>query len=264
MGGEPEILINMYKDVIEEDNPNVKVVLKPNFGGTTFLFNALKTGKIDIYPEFTGTVLQSLTKTQQTIPHQASTAYQLSKKTLLKQDNLSYLAPMQYQNGYGIAVTKATAQKYQLKSISDLAKHPELIAAFDPDFYQQSDGYPGLQKTYGLNFDNVKMMEPSLRYAALKNNQVAVTDAYTTDPQIHSDNLVILEDDQNFFQPYQAAPLMKASFKKQNTAIAKSLEKLSNHVTTVQMQEMNEKVTINHEKVATVAKNYLKKEGLIS
>lgn len=63
MGSEPAILINMYKDLIEKNDPNTKVVLKPNFGGTTFLFKALQTDKIDIYPEFTGTVLQTLVKT---------------------------------------------------------------------------------------------------------------------------------------------------------------------------------------------------------
>lgn len=88
--------------------------------------------------------------------------------------------------------------------MSDLAAiSDQFTGAFDPDFYQQADGYPGLKKTYGLHLKAAKTMEPSLRYEALANGRVDVTDGYTTDPQIKADHLVALKDDKSFFPSYQ-------------------------------------------------------------
>jgi glycine betaine/choline ABC-type transport system substrate-binding protein len=263
LGSEPDILINMYKDLIERDNPHVKVTLKNNFGGTSFLFNALKTGKIDIYPEFTGTVLQGLAKKKVATPHDPAKTYQLAKKLMAEEDQLTYLPPMNYQNGYDLAVTKAFAKKHNIKSLSDLAKvDASLTAAFDPDFANQQDGYPGLKKEYGLNF-KVKTMEPALRYKAIASGKVAVVDGYTTDPQIKQYDLVALKDDKSFFPPYQGAPLLKNSFAQKHPGVVKSLNKLAGKITEAEMQEMNYKVTVKHESASKVARQYLKQHGLL-
>ncbi len=263
MGGEPELLINMYRDLIEADNPNIQVNLKRNFGGTSFLFKALQSKQIDIYPEFTGTILQSLVKEPSGVSHHPQIAYQTAKKDIAKQFQMTLLPPMKYQNGYGLTVQKATADKYQLQTISDLVAHPELSAGFDPDFYQQADGYPGLQKKYGLKFNSVRTMEPSLRYQALANGKLQVTDGYTTDPEIKEYNLVLLEDDLNFFPPYQGAPLMLTSFAKAHPAIVKSLNKLADQITTSEMQNLNYQVTVQHKKASVVAHKFLVAKGLL-
>jgi osmoprotectant transport system permease protein len=263
MGGEPEILINMYKDLIEADHPELKVNVKRNFGGTSFLFKALKSDQIQIYPEFTGTVLQSLVKTDRGVDHDPQTAYQTAKKALANQFRMTYLKPMAYQNGYAMAVTEATAKKYQLKAVADLAAHPELLAGFDPDFYQQPDGYPGLKKAYGLNFKTVRTMEPSLRYEALADGKLGVTDAYTTDPQVKKYRLVLLEDTKKFFPPYQGAPVMMTSFAEKHPGVIKSLNKLAGKITTTQMQEMNYQVTVEHRKAAKVAREFLIKHKIL-
>lgn len=263
LGSEPDILINMYKDLIERDNPHVKVTLKNNFGGTSFLFNALKTGKIDIYPEFTGTVLQGLAKKKVATPHDPAKTYQLAKKLMAEEDQLTYLPAMSYQNGYDLAVTKAFAKKHNIKSLSDLAKvDASLTAAFDPDFANQQDGYLGLKKEYGLNF-KVKTMEPALRYKAIASGKVAVVDGYTTDPQIKQYDLVALKDDKSFFPPYQGAPLLKNSFAQKHPGVVKSLNKLAGKITEAEMQEMNYKVTVKHESASKVARQYLKQHGLL-
>lgn len=263
LGSEPDILINMYKDLIEKDNPHVKVTLKNNFGGTSFLFNALKTGKIDIYPEFTGTVLQGLAKKKVATPHDPAKTYQLAKKLMAEEDQLTYLPPMNYQNGYDLAVKKSFAKKHNIKSLSDLAKlDTSLTAAFDPDFANQQDGYLGLKKEYGLNF-KVKTMEPALRYKAIASGKVDVVDGYTTDPQIKQYDLVALKDDKSFFPPYQGAPLLKTSFAKKHPGVVKSLNKLAGKITESEMQEMNYKVTVKHESASKVARQYLKQHGLL-
>lgn len=263
LGSEPDILINMYKDLIEKDNPHIKVTLKNNFGGTSFLFNALKTGKIDIYPEFTGTVLQGLAKKKLATPHDPAKTYQLAKRLMADEDQLTYLPPMNYQNGYDLAVTQSFAKKHNIKSLSDLAKLGiSLTAAFDPDFANQQDGYLGLKKEYKLNF-KVKTMEPALRYKAIASGKVEVVDGYTTDPQIKQYDLVALKDDKSFFPPYQGAPLMKTAFAKKHPGIVKSLNKLSGKITESEMQEMNYKVTDKHESASKLARQYLKEHGLL-
>src|SRR5699024_11021803 len=93
LGSEPEILINMYKDLIQHDHPNIKVTTKANFGATSFLFKALQSGSIDIYPEFTGTVLESLVTGEKSASHDPVKTYQIAKTALKTQHQMAYLKP---------------------------------------------------------------------------------------------------------------------------------------------------------------------------
>ncbi|WP_125607709.1 ABC transporter permease/substrate-binding protein [Lapidilactobacillus bayanensis] len=265
LGSEPDILINMYRDLIKQDSPRTKVVLKSNFGQTSFLLNALKSDQIDIYPEFTGTVLEGLVKlpTGQTVPHSAAKTYQLSAKLLQQQANLAYLKPMAYNNTYAIIVTKQFARQYDLKSISDLTKIANKInAGFDLEFSDRQDGYKGLQKTYGLTF-KTKTMDPSLRYEAIQRGSVNLIDGYSTDSEIRRYNLVALKDDRQLFPYYQGAPLMRAATAKKYPQVVKSLNKLHGQITDVQMRQMNYEVNVEKKSAATVAKHYLLKHHLL-
>jgi len=264
LGGEPEILMNMYRDLIKQDDPNAKVSLKPNFGGTTFLFQALQKGQIDIYPEFTGTVLEALVKLDKKTPSDPNKTYTLAKEALATKYQLRYLRPMAYQNGYDLAVTKEFSKRYNVTKLSDLARVNAFVkAGFDPDFSNQEDGYLGLKKVYGLDFGKISVMEPALRYQAIANHKVNLVDGYTTDPQIKQYDLVVLEDDRHFFPPYQGAPLMTEKFAKENPQIVASLEKLSGQISASEMQALNYQVTVKHRKASTVARAYLIKTGLL-
>lgn len=264
MGGEPEILINMYKDLVKQESPQTKVQLKPNFGGTSFLFKALQSDQIDVYPEFTGTVLQSLVHSPKKVNSEPQLAYRDAKNALSQKFHMRYLKPMAYQNGYAITVRQSTAKKYHLRTIADLQRvGSQLTGAFDPDFYQQSDGYPGLRKAYHFQLKSVRTMEPSLRYVALADGRVDVTDAYTTDPQIREYHLVVLKDFKQFFPPYQGAPLMTDQFAKTHPQVVRALSRLAGKITTRDMQEMNYQVTVKHRSAAAVAKQYLQQHHLL-
>lgn len=264
LGSEPEILINMYKDLIKQDNPKAQITLKPNFGATTFLYKALKRQDIDIYPEFTGTVLEALVKYDKPTPKSPEKTYQIAKKELSKQENMSFLKPMEYENGYDLAVTKEFSKKYHVTKLSDLQRvSDKVIAGFDPDFSNQADGYLGLKKKYNLDFANVKRMEPSLRYKAIANDRVNLVDGYTTDPQVQQYHLVVLKDDKHFFPPYQGAPLMNESFAKKNPEVVKSLNKLAGKISAEDMQKMNYQVSVKNKKASVVAHDYLVKKGLL-
>ncbi len=264
MGSEPEILINMYKDLIEQDNPHIKVTTKPNFGGTSFLYKALKSGSVDIYPEFTGTVLESLVKTKKSASHNPEATYQLAKSLLKSQENLEYLKPMKYENGYALVVKKSFAKRYNLKTVSDLVRVEDKInAGFDPDFYQLGDGYPGISKAYNLKFGKIQTMESSIRYKAIANGKINLVDGYTTDPQIQEYKLVALKDDKSFFPPYQGAPLVSEKLLTKYPGIRKTLDKLAGKISVTDMQKMNYRVSVKHEKAAKVAHEYLVEHGLL-
>ncbi|MDT7019390.1 ABC transporter permease/substrate-binding protein [Levilactobacillus namurensis] len=264
LGSEPEILMNMYKDLIQADNSQSQVTLKPNFGGTAFVYKALQRQQVDIYPEFTGTVLTSLIKTKQQTPKQAGAIYQLAKRELASQAKMRFLTPMKYENGYDLAVTPEFSRKYHVTKLSDLKRvNDKVHAAFDPDFSNQPDGYLGLQKAYGLDFAKISKMEPSLRYQAIANRRVNLVDGYTTDPQVQQYHLVILKDDRHFFPPYQGAPLMNQSFARDHPDVVKSLNRLGGKITAADMRKMNYQVAVKHQQASTVAHRYLVAHGLL-
>ena len=262
LGPEPEILANMYKILIEE-NTDMTVTVKPNFGKTTFLYEALKKGDIAIYPEFTGTVTESLLKPAPQVGHDPGAVYQAARDGIKRQDDLALLKPMAYQNTYAVAVPKKIAQEYGLKTISDLKKvEGQLKAGFTLEFNDREDGNKGLQKVYGLNLQ-VSTMEPALRYQAIQSGDIQITDAYSTDAELARYDLVVLEDDKQLFPPYQGAPLMKEALLKKHPELEGILNKLSGKITESQMSQMNYQVGLEGKSANQVARDFLVKEGVI-
>ena len=262
LGPEPEILANMYKILIEK-NTDMTVTVKPNFGKTTFLYEALKKGDIAIYPEFTGTVTESLLKPAPQVGHDPGAVYQAARDGIERQDDLALLKPMAYQNTYAVAVPKKIAQEYGLKTISDLKKvEGQLKAGFTLEFNDREDGNKGLQKVYGLHLQ-VSTMEPALRYQAIQSGDIQITDAYSTDAELARYDLVVLEDDKQLFPPYQGAPLMKEALLKKHPELEGILNKLAGKITEKQMSQMNYQVGVEGKSAAQVARDFLVQEGII-
>ena len=262
LGPEPEILANMYKILIEEKT-DMTVTVKPNFGKTTFLYEALKKGDIAIYPEFTGTVTESLLKPTPQVNHDPEAVYQAARDGIKKQDNLALLKPMAYQNTYAVAVPKKISQEYGLKTISDLKKvEGQLKAGFTLEFNDREDGNKGLQKVYGLHLQ-VSTMEPALRYQAIQSGDIQITDAYSTDAELARYDLVVLQDDKQLFPPYQGAPLMKTALLEKHPELEAVLNKLAGKITEKQMSQMNYQVGVEGKSAAQVARDFLVKEGVI-
>ena len=263
LGPEPEILMNMYKILIEE-NSDISVDIKPNFGKTDFLYQALKKGDIDIYPEFTGTITGSLLKPAPELSNDSKKVFEAARDGIKKQDNLVLLKPMAYQNTYAIAVPENIAKEYGLETISDLKKvEDKLKAGFTLEFNDRDDGNRGLKSVYGLNL-NVATMEPALRYSAIQSSDIQIMEVYSTDPEITKYKLKILKDDKHLFPPYQGAPLMKAELLKKYPELEEILNKLSGKITEGQMSKMNYEVGIEGKSAETVARNFLKQHGFIS
>ena len=262
LGPEPEILANMYKILIEE-NTDMTVTVKPNFGKTDFLYRALKKGNIDIYPEFTGTITGTLLQPATKVSNDSEEVYEVARDGIAKQDRLAYLKPMSYQNTYAVAVPKKIAQEYGLKTISDLKKvEGQLKAGFTLEFNDREDGNKGLQSMYGLNL-NVATMEPALRYQAIQSGDIQITDAYSTDAELARYDLQVLEDDKQLFPPYQGAPLMKAELLEKHPELEAVLNKLSGKITESQMSQLNYQVGVEGRSAEEVAREFLVQEGIL-
>ena len=262
LGAEPEILINMYKLLIEQDT-DLNVELKPGFGKTPLVFNALKSGNIDIYPEFTGTVIFEFLK-EEAAGTDSREVYEQARKGLQERFEMELLEPMEYNNTYTLAVPKSVADKHGLRRISDLRDIQKSVkAGFTLEFSDREDGYKGIQKKYGLSFSNLQKMEPKLRYSALSRGDINLVDAYSTDSELKQYHLEVLEDDMRLFPPYQGAPLMKFDTIQKYPDIVPALNKLSGNISDADMRGMNYEVNAGGKKPAQVAEEYLKKKGLL-
>lgn len=262
LGTEPNILIQMYKLLIENQT-DIKVELKENLGKTAFLYQALKSGAIDLYPEFTGTITKTLLKNPPKSSNNARIVYEQAKLGIKREDDLVYLRPMAYQNTYALAVKQDFATKYHLQTISDLQKVSSFaIAGFTLEFSQRADGNKGLQSKYQLNL-KVKTMEPALRYKALERGDIQIIDVYSTDSEIRRYHLKVLQDNRQLFPPYQGAPLMRAETLKKYPALKPVLNQLAGKITTKQMQELNYQVDVLKKSPRQVAQKFLSEQGLL-
>lgn len=262
LGSEPEILINMYKLLIEQET-DLTVTLKPGLGKTSFVFNALKSGSIDIYPEFTGTAISEFLK-EEAINNNQEDVYLQAKEGMQEQFDMVMLSPMSYNNTYALAVSEELAESYQLQKISDLKPIEQKVkAGFTLEFNDREDGYVGIQKRYGIAFTTLATMEPKLRYQAIQSGDINVLDAYSTDSEIRQYKLRVLEDDQALFPPYQGAPLLRKETLTDYPEIGEALNQLADHITDDEMREMNYQVNVEGKLAAEVAKEYLVKIGLL-
>jgi osmoprotectant transport system permease protein len=262
LGSEPEILINMYKLLIEEET-DLNVQLKPGLGKTMFVFNALKSGEIDIYPEFTGTAITTFLKETANSTDRRE-VYEQARKGMMKEFNMVYLKPMSFNNTYALAVPQSFASQNGIETISDLQKvRNQLKPGFTLEFTDREDGYKGLQKVYSLTFPNVKTMEPKLRYQAIERGDVNLIDAYSTDSELRQYDLRVLKDDKNMFPPYQGAPLLRKETLEEHPELKEVLEKISGKITDDEMREMNYKVNVEGVSAKQVAKEFLQEKGLI-
>ncbi len=261
LGSEPAIIINMYKQLIE-DQTDLSVKLEEGLGKTSFLFNALEQDSIDMFLEFTGTALVTYLD-EDAKSNQADEVYKQAKDGMMEKYDMAFLEPMKFNNTYTVSTTKEMAERYDLKEIGDLKKiEDDITAGFTLEFNDRYDGYVGMQDVYNLDL-NVKTMEPGIREKALTKGEVDIIDAYATDSYMVELNLVTLKDPKNLFPPYQGAPLLKEKTLKKYPEIEDVLNQLSGQITDEEMRQMNYEVDYNDKSPHEVAKAFLIKKGLL-
>ena len=262
LGTEPSIITNMYKILIEEDT-DFTVRVRDGLGSTSFVFNALESDEIDGYLEFTGTVLMDIVDSPSEV-YDAEAVFEQAREAISETYDFALLEPMQYNNTYGIAVTREFAEENNLETISDLGSiESQIVAGFTAEFNDREDGYPAIQETYNLSFNEVFTMEQQMRFTAIVSGEINLMEAWATDAALVEYDLVVLEDDRDVFPPYQGAPLFKQEFIDTYPEVEEALNQLAGLITDEEMQEMNYRVQFEDEDPYDVAYDFLSAAGLV-
>lgn len=258
---EQHILTHMISDLVE-DRTDITVDRKLNLGGTQVCFSALQSGDIDLYVDYSGTVYGD-TLNYPPISNMEE-VYSTVKKDMKEKYNIEVLDQLGFNNTYVLAVTKETATKYNLTSISDLTKvATKLTAGTTLEFLSREDGLPGIIRHYNMNFKDTVGLDGSPRYIALMNKETDVVDAFSTDGLLKKFDLVTLEDDKNFFPPYYAIPLARAKIMEQYPELASIIGELQGVLSDEVMIELNYQVDELQVDPKEVARNFLIDQGLI-
>ncbi|MFB5677660.1 glycine betaine ABC transporter substrate-binding protein [Paenibacillus terreus] len=254
------LLAHMIADLIE-DKTDLSVVRKVNLGGSNVAWGALKNNEIQLYPDYTGTIVANYYQQETGTSEETLT----KTKELVEKDGLEFLAPFGFNNTYTLAVTKETAEKYHLKTFSDLAKVSQgLVLGVEFEFLDREDGYPGIKKLYGMNFKDAKGMDHGIMYRSISEGETDVTNAYSTDAQIEAHNLAILDDDKQFFPPYDAGTVIRKDTLDQYPELKEVINQLGGTISEEDMQKLNGQVDIEGLKEEDVARDFLIEKGLIS
>jgi osmoprotectant transport system substrate-binding protein len=254
---------DMMYDLLSANLKGVIIQNKSNLGGTMVPWNAIQSGQIDMYTEYTGTGLVDILK--QSVEQNPDQVYNTVKQQYPSKFHIDWMQPLGFNDTYAIAVPKTLAAKYNLKTISDLrAVAPQLVFGAEPEYYTRPDGYPGLTKTYNLHFKSTKSINVGLKYEAAGGNQVQVIDVFSTDGQLIQYNMVVLQDDQNFFPPYYAVPIVREDILHKYPQVADILNKLAGKLDNTAMQKLNYAVDVQHKAATDVAKQFLVSVALLS
>jgi osmoprotectant transport system permease protein len=252
---ESRLLAEMFAQLIET---RTKLTVKRRLGlaGTQVCFEALKTGGIDLYPEYTGTGLVTLLGESPMSDRVA--VLNRVRAEFLHRWNIWWLAPLGFDNSYALALRRDRAQALNLRTISDLVHFaPTLKAGFGYEFIERPDGLPGLQQEYGLQFKTVVGMQQTLKYQAAANGDVDLLDVYTTDGRLSVYDFLVLEDDRHFFPPYDAAALVRGETLERYPELASVLSLLTNALTPERMRIWNLRVQEQGQPVPQVASEML-------
>jgi osmoprotectant transport system substrate-binding protein len=259
---EQKILGEIYAQALQAAGYSVKKQL--NLGDEKTAFKAMQTNQINAYPEYTGTALLSLFGVKSNdLPTDASVAFTQTKEGYAKH-GMTAFPPTPYTNSNEVAVTQATAKKYNLKTISDLSPVASKLTLYGtPECRQRLDCLLGLQQVYGLKFKKFVPVDPSLRHEVLKNGQADVSIVFGTDPQIVRDKFVVLEDDKHMFPPYNTTFVVRNEIaKKAGQPLADLVAKVNKGLTNSGIQELNARVDLDKKTPQEVAKEYLSETHL--
>ncbi|MEM7580706.1 MAG: glycine betaine ABC transporter substrate-binding protein [Cyanobacteria bacterium P01_A01_bin.80] len=257
---EQDILAELLAQQIEATS-DLKVDRR-TLQGTKLCHEALEAGNIDSYIEYTGTALTAVLK--KSVIDDPRKVYDLVKQSYEKQFNLEVTQPLGFENTYAVIVRGEDAKKYNIKTVSEAVKYAsDWDIGIGYEFAEREDGLPGLIKAYNLQFKRrPKSMDLGLIYRALTQDLVDIVVNNSTDGQIARLGLVILEDDKNYFPPYEAAPIVRKETLEKYPQLEKPLSQLAGILTADEMQELNYQVEGELRKIKDVVSEFRQAKGL--
>lgn len=227
------------------------VTHRRELGGTRILWDALQAGAIDLYPEYTGTLVHEILA-DENIPDAAALAAALAKRGLRISRSLGF------GDTYALGMTAATAQRLRIATLSDLARHPEIRFGLSNEFLNRGDGWPGLRAAYGFPAATPTGLDHDLAYRALTSGAIDVIDLYTTDAEIAADHLVTLIDDRHYFPGYDAVILYRADAAQRHPEALAAILRLEGAIDTGTMIAMNAAARIAHRDEGEIAAGFVR------
>ena len=212
---ESYVLGEIARHALEQSG--IPVIFRPGMGGTIIVWEALRTGRIGLYPEYTGTIAEQILKVSDPI----STT---KIREELAKFGVGMTGELGFNNTFALVMRRAVAEPLQIRAISDLRKHPELRFGLTHEFLDRRDGWRPLAEKYHLSTQNVSGIDHALGYAALQNGSIDVKDAYSTDAKISEYDLTLLQDDLQFFPQYKAVYLYRLTLPPNAIAVLHELE----------------------------------------
>lgn len=258
---EQYILGEMLKILIEQDT-NLQVELTTGVGGgTSNIQPAMEKGEFDIYPEYTGTAWNMVLKKEGLYTEDLFKDLQNEYK---EKYDMDWLGMYGFNNTYGLAVRREVAEKYDLKTYSDLKNiSDKLRFGAEYDFFEREDGYDALCKAYELNFNNTMDLDIGLKYQAINQGKIDVMNIFTTDGQLSTADVVVLTDDLKFYPSYMCGNLIRNEVMDEHPELQNVFEKLTGIITDSQMAELNNKVETDGMEPRDVANQFLRDVGLV-
>lgn len=250
-----------------------------NLGGTIVAHEALVSGELDTYIEYSGTGLLAVLGEE--LPEGAAEssaspaaspasgvtydpAYEIVAARYPDEFDVEWLEPWGFNNTFGIIVTREYSEQNGVTKISDLADTAgDMLFVADHEFAVRPDGLPGLEEAYGFEFGDVQNVEIGLLYPTVANGDADVGVAASTDGRIPALDLVLLEDDQNFFPPYYAAPVVRQDLLEEAPEVRDLFDQMAGRISNEQMQSMNYEVDEEGREPVDVARDFLVEQGLI-
>ncbi len=231
------------------NNAGIPTIHRSQLGGTRVLWDALLAGQIDIYPEYTGTIIQEL------IPGTPAGTAQI--QDALRRLGIGMTRPLGFNDTYALGVPEALAGQLNLRSISDLREHPLLRFGFSNEFLSRKDGWPVLRSAYGLPQTHVTGLDHDLAYRAVASGSIDVVDLYSTDAEIVYYHLRTLDDDRHVFSAYEAVYLYRLELRDRAPTMIKAIARLEGAIDASHMIEMNAESKLQRVPEADVASKFL-------
>jgi osmoprotectant transport system substrate-binding protein len=244
-----------------ENKTHLPVERRFYLAGTYICHQAILGGRIDIYPEYTGTALTAVLKENPNADHKE--VYDEVKTKYEKQFNLEVGQPFGFNDTFAIEIRGEDARKLGLQTISQAAQYtPNWRAGFGYEFMERPDGYKGLAATYNLRFaDNPRIMDLGLLTRALKDKQVDLIAGNTTDGLIPALDLFVLEDDKHYFPPYEAVPIIRHETLSRHPEVKQALDDLAGKISDQEIRQLNYAVDGQHRDVKQVVREFLQNKS---
>lgn len=237
------------------ENAGYKVIRKPNISNSV-VYKAVKTGQVDVYPEYTGTIVEAYLK--KSASGKSASQMATIAKSGVKKDGLVTFNYAPGDNRQGVGMRTSVAKKYHIKNLSDLQKNASKIRFVSQgEFDKRADALPGMNKKYGkYNFKSKKDYDDSLKYKIITQGKGDAAPVSTTDGQLATSKFILLKDDKGLWPPYNLVPLVNKKAAQSHPKMEKALNKVDAKLTTKQLTQLNKKVDVDGQNYKIVAKNW--------